>query len=469
MNRRTIILSLLVAIAIVVAYKYVLSPRTGQNIDEHLSIEVPDNHLDPFLLIQFDNGYAGSLNYQHHAENIKQINLAIQMMLAIEIEDKKYLDSLYMAKFMLQFYISESYSQSFKLCTRFLEDLYIAPPPTTTNPKLPLRFTKNFLPTAHKIVLESLPFISGCFHQRMPLHQVLELVIPEITQKGCGSEGNQGKRAIIQDDNQAFVLDPVVFASLSRCYSIGALNTYLEHVEGQSPQTQQYFASSLKFCQLLASEKLFKHELLSLADHHFIQALHDSSSNLLFIEDIVNTVADLVYLQIIDQDEGQVILGNADFPYSDILLDLLISERSGKDKGLDLQELPSIEELINLQDPVLTPMLVMSLAANYERNGFQEEASIIINSFWFDDANTFPVKTWWFNNYPKFLIASYAMGRLDGGQLPLWVSSYFSIANGDEGLMEVLELAKYYNMVVFPKTPAQKAIPSQPVDNSQSH
>jgi len=455
MNKRTITLALTIAILIVIVYK-IFGPRTGPGYsDGSGNLQSKTSHIDPFVQIEFNNGYYGESNYQRHMENWLLVEKSIDDLVGRNITSSNYLDSLKIARFMLECYISDTYMQAFNLASKLSTDLYIAPPSTTTNPQLPLRFSTDFTTHSRKVVSEVIPMIAKNTQMGMPLRQmVVQLSEGVFSKDKCSNVDQITTDAIAQDDSSAFVLDPLVYAELSQCFQMQAVNHYQNDLSGQIKESVETFASQLKYVGLLGDEIKHTSTLRVFADSHFIASLMDSSRNLLYMEDIANSIAVLVFRDILPLGEGRKILANTNFPFSALLLDLIISEVSGQLESMESYNIPSLGEVAEIDNPILAPMLVIRLASYLEKTGHPIEASSFINSFWFHDANTFPPKTWWFNNYPKFLIESYALGRLDGGQLPLWVSAYYSISGSDKGLAAILELGKYYNMIVFPRTPA---------------
>jgi len=459
MNRRTITLALTIAILIVIGYK-IFGPKTGPgHNDGGRDLQTKSAHFDPFVQIEFNNGDYGESNYQKHMENWLLVEKSIDDLVGRSITSSNYLDSLKIARFMLECYISDTYMQAFNLASKLSTDLYIAPPPTTTNPQLPLRFSTDFTTHSRKVVSEIIPMIAKNTQMGIPLWQtVIQLSMGVLSKDKCSNVDQITDAAIVQDDSSAFVLDPVVYAELTKCFRMQAIEHYQDDLLGEMNESVEGFASQLKYVSLLADDINDFFTLKELADSHFIASLKDSSLNLLYMEDIANSVAVLVFREILPLDEGRKILANTNFPFSELLLDLLISEASGQLEPIGSYNIPSLGEVTGIDNPILTPMLVIRLASYLEKSDHPLEASSLINSFWFHDANTFPPKTyWWFNNYPKYLIESYGLGRLDGGQLPLWVSAYYSISGSDSGLTAILELGKYYNMIVFPRTPATTA------------
>jgi len=444
MRRIIILVSTILALGLALLYKYmILDPPP-------LDLTLKRGYGDVFQNIQFNNGYDGKTNLQEHYSNLLLLEKFNEDITKDYSPSNALMDSIQLGRAQLYYWLWESYSASALLASKLSLDLYQGPPKSVTNPKLPLHDVENLTVKAARIVNNALVELSVHLERNNNSMELAKFMANQSTISNCDSLVFSPPQATIQDDNNAFVVDPYVFGFYSSCFQSKAILAYKEILEGNSQSGTEYYKANLQYLILLGNDLDEKSPLNAIVNNEFILTLSDSMKQGLYSNLIFDITSLLLQKKILNYENARNIVEQSKFPYAELLLTLMsgntIAESDTLEKGI---QLPTWLEIVALDDPVLAPKLVENIAKYYDVRKEYSKGSILINNFWFADASIFPPKVWWFDNYPKFMLLSYAFGRLDGGRLPLWVDNLYQISNGDKLLGELMELAKYYNMVAF--------------------
>jgi hypothetical protein len=440
MRRLIILISLILAIGLAFMYKYmVLDPPPP---DFTLTRE----YGDVFQNIQFNNGYNGQSNLQEHYPNLLHLEKYYEDITTESSPSKALVDSLQMGRAEIYYWLWESYSAAALLASKLSLDLYLAPPSSVTNPKLPLHDVANLNQNASLILNNTLLNLSKHLELNNNSNELARFMAIQSKSLDCESLIFAPPQAIVQNDNHAFMVDPYVFGSYASCFYREAIVEYQEIFAGNNEPGSDFYRAKLRFLILLGNDPQYTDRLNAIANNNFSSTLPDSMAQGLYSDLIFDVTSLLLQKKMLSSQDAHSILRQSRFPYADLLLSLMSSNTLAL--GSDLQ-LPSWMEIVALDDPVLAPKLVENIAKYYDKQEEYSKGSLLINNFWFADASNFPPRIWWFDNYPKFMLLSYAYGRLDGGRLPLWVDNLHQISSGDKSLGELKELAKYYNVVAF--------------------
>jgi len=401
---------------------------------------------DVFQNIQFNNGYDGHRNLQEHYSNLLQLEKFNEDITTVSSPNTALLDSVQMGRAEIYYWLWESYSAAALLASKLSLDLYQAPPNSVTNPKLPLHDVENLNKNASLILNNTLLDLSKHLERNNNSKELANFMAIQSKGLDCEPQIFSSPQAIVQNDNHAFMVDPYVFGLYASCFYPKAIVAYQEIFAGNNQSGSDFFRAKLRYIMLLGNDPDNADILNAFVNNHFTSALPDSMAQGLYSDLIFDVTSLLLQKKIISSQDALSIIEQSRFPHAELLLSLMSSNTPTLVRGI---ELPSWKEIAALDDAVLAPKLVENIAKYYDARKEYSKGSLLINNFWFTDASNFPPKVWWFDNYPKFMLLSYAYGRLDGGRLPLWVDNLHQISNGDKSLGELMELAKYYNMVAF--------------------
>jgi hypothetical protein len=444
MRRIIIIVSTILALGLALLYKYmILDPPP-------LELTVKRVHGDIFQNIQFNNGYDEKTNLQEHYSNLILLEKFNEEITRDHSSSNALIDSIQLGRAQLYYWLWESYSAAALLASKLSLDLYQGPPSSVTNPKLPLHDVENLSANASRIVNNTLPELSVYLERNSNSMELAKFMAIQSKISDCDSLVSLPPKATIQNDDNAFVIDPYVFGFYSNCFHSKAILGYKEILEGNSQSGEEYYKANLQYLILLGNSPDEISLLNTIVNNEIVSALSDSMKQGLYSNLIFDVTSLLLQKKILNYENARNIIEQSKFPYAELLLTLMlnnaIAESDTSDKVI---QLPTWLEIVVLEDPLLAPKLVENMAKYYDAQKEYSKGSILINNFWFADASNFPPRVWWFDNYPKFMLLSYAFGRLDGGRLPLWVDNLYQISDGDKLLGELMELAKYYNMVAF--------------------
>ena len=444
MRRVIILISLILAIGVALFYKYMIM------VTPPVFVTADRGYGDVFQNIQFNNGYTGQPNLQEHYSNLQKLEMFNKNITRERLNEIGVSDSIQLGKAQLYYWLWETYSAAALLATKLSIDLYLGPPISVTNPKLPLHDVENLSTIASKIVNKALIKLSNKLDMENNSGELIKFMASQSNISECDSTVFSPPEATIQDDSNAFVVDPYVFGVYANCFRTKAMLAYKEILEGNNRTGSEYYKAYLQYLMLLGSDYGGTSLLTDNVNDKFILSLADSIQLGLYSDLLFDVTSLLLDKKILSFEKAHSIIKHSEFPYAELLLSLL-SVNTFSESVIDVKaaQFPNWSEIVSLTDPILAPKLVENLAKYYDAQKEYSESSLLINNFWFADASNYPPKVWWFDNYPEFLIFSYAFGRLDGGRLPLWIDNLYRISRGDKLLGELMELAKYYNMVAF--------------------
>lgn len=442
MNRKITIISICFALSLALTYKYFI--RSSAEIQTNKIRQ----HVDVYNIIEFNNGLYGETNYQLHFSNLVSLEKYEMEVGSENTDNEAFIDSIQYSLAQLYYWLWESYSSAALLSSKLSIDLYISPPASVTNPKLPLRDTKKLNNHASHIVHSVLPELSNQLKTDNSSTHFSQFGA-KLSDADCNSILDLQHDAVVQNDDNAFVIDPSIFGVNSSCYYHKAISLFQELINNKRLPKEQYLKIQLQYVVLMDIYPENSKDMNKYADQQLIEELQDSKNYELYSDQIFEVISILVKRGLVSASEALMIVNHSDFPYAELLLALMTADTQSSVKFLEDSQIPAWDEIISLDDPILAPKLVIKIAEYLDKKGEFMEGAILLNEFWFGDANSFPPTTWWFDNYPKFLLLSYSFGRLDGGRLPLWVENLHQISQDDELLRDLMELAKFYNLVAF--------------------
>jgi hypothetical protein len=391
----------------------------------------------------FSNGYFLEENVQHHIDNLADIENIINSELANNIPSAS-LDSLHALNALLHYYLWETYQASYSLCYNIETDLYAAPPIGVNNPNLPLMFTKGLSTTAIKFIESN--FSVEHFQDRtrsgdLPL-------LPDCSKNV--SSGTPHDMYFVQNDSGGIVFDLQTMLHESCFHKFRAV-TLLEDYLSEGGRLHDIYQKKLLLSYLYENTDNLKksarsNTLAVVLSNTFRDSIGNDSYSALIFE----LVGKYIQNEKMNKEEAIGIIQNSNYLLKNKLFELLVvmHEKDPNTFG-EFEDNLIYKDFLKNPHPTLTPLHVLKYAIHQAQSGNHLKASELINEFWYSNANNHPATTWWFDNYPKYLLESYTMGRLDGSRLPMWLDDYFEIIGDDSTLSAQSELLKYYNVCVF--------------------
>ena len=210
------------AIGVALFYKYMI-------LDTPPVVVTADRgYGDVFQKIQFNNGYTGQPNLQEHYSNLQKLEMFNKNITRERLSEIGVSDSIQLGKAQLYYWLWETYSAAALLAAKLSIDLYLGPPISVTNPKLPLHDVDNLSTTASKIVNKALIKLSHKLDMEINSGELIKFMTSQSNISECDSTVFSTPEATIQDDSNAFVVDPYVFGVYANCFRTKAMLAYNE-------------------------------------------------------------------------------------------------------------------------------------------------------------------------------------------------------------------------------------------------
>ena len=409
----------------------------------------------------FSNGYYIKENVQRHYDNLLVVEKIIRSDPENNISPAS-LDTLYALQGLLHYYLWETYQASYLLCKNIETDLYKAPPKGVNNPNLPLMFIDGLSNQAHD-------FIESNFLSNPVQGETLSSDYTKV-QKCMDTVRSQAKEEVffIQNDEGGMVADPNYLARKSCFHKKESIDMFEDYLATDGRLHDVYHKKLLLSNLYENTPELVNSDRSIKLAESLSSTFTDSIANDSFSAMIFRLVGLYIQNGKLNQRQAEEIILNANYTRKNELLELLLASQGSSKWNIsdDIEPNLTTDDFLAYPHPTLTPLHLLTYAIYISQLGYPIKASELVNEFWHYETNSRPSRTWWFDNYPKFLIESYAIGRLDGARLPMWLEVYFEITGNDPTLNSQLELLKYYNVCRFNNPIHRQSMHSQKLPSS---